>query len=66
MTEKLKLWTGERWIISLSKEIGKSTIYENKENYKKKLLQDALQSEVYIKIKENFPDAELSDVEEVK
>jgi DNA polymerase III subunit gamma/tau len=66
LTEKLKLWTGERWIISLSKEIGKSTIYQNKENYKKKLLQDALQSEVYLKIKENFPDAELSDVEEVK
>jgi len=66
LTEKLKLWTGERWIISLSKEIGKSTIFENKENYKKKLLQDALESEVYKKIKENFPDAELHDVEEVK
>ena len=34
--------------------------------YKKKLLQDALESEVYKKIKENFPDAELSEVEEVK
>jgi DNA polymerase-3 subunit gamma/tau len=66
LTEKLKLWTGERWIISLSKEIGKSTIFENKENYKKKLLQDGLESEVYKKIKENFPDAELNDVEEVK
>ena len=66
LTEKLKLWTGERWIISLSKEIGKSTIFENKENYKKKLLQDALESEVYKKIKENFPDAELNDVEEIK
>jgi len=66
LTEKLKLWTGERWIISLSKEIGKSTIFENKENYKKKLLQDAIESEVYKKIKENFPDAELHDVEEVK
>jgi DNA polymerase-3 subunit gamma/tau len=66
LTEKLKLWTGERWIISLSKEIGKSTIFENKENYKKKLLQDAIESEVYKKIKENFPDAELHDVEEIK
>ena len=66
LTEKLKLWTGERWIISLSKEIGKSSIFENKENYKKKLLQDGLESEVYKKIKENFPDAELNDVEEVK
>jgi len=66
LTEKLKLWTGERWIISLSKETGKSTIFENKEIYKKKLLQDALESEVYKKIKENFPDAELNEVEEIK
>jgi len=66
LTEKLKLWTGERWIISLSKETGKNTIFENKEIHKKKLLQDALESEVYKKIKENFPDAELSEVEETK
>ncbi len=66
LTEKLKLWTGERWIISLSKETGKNTIFENKETHKKKLLQDALESEVYKKIKENFPDAELSEVEETK
>lgn len=66
LTEKIKLWTGERWIISLSKETGKNTIFENKEIYKKKLLHEALESEVYKKIKENFPDAELSDVEEVK
>jgi hypothetical protein len=30
------------------------------------LLQDALESEVYKKIKEIFPDAELSEVEETK
>jgi DNA polymerase-3 subunit gamma/tau len=66
LTEKLKLWTGERWIISLSKEVGKSTIFESKETFKKNLLQEALQSEVYKKIKESFPDAELSDVEEIK
>ncbi len=66
LTEKLKLWTGERWIISLSKEVGKSTIFENKETFKKNLLQEALESEVYKKIKESFPDAELSDVEEIK
>ena len=66
LTEKLKLWTGERWIISLSKETGKNTIFENKETHKKKLLQEALESEVYKKIKESFPDAELSEVEETK
>ena len=41
-------------------------VLPNKEIYKKKLLHEALESEVYKKIKENFPDAELSDVEEVK
>lgn len=66
LTEKLKLWTGERWIISLSKEVGKSTIFANKETFKNNLLQEALESEVYKKIKESFPDAELSDVEEIK
>ena len=66
LTEKLKLWTGERWIISLSKETGKNTIFENKETHKKKLLQEALESEVYKKIKESFPDAELNEVEEIK
>jgi DNA polymerase-3 subunit gamma/tau len=66
LTEKLKLWTGERWIISLSKETGKSTIFENKEIHKKKIIQDALDSEIYKKMKEQFPDAELSDVEEIK
>ena len=60
------MWTGERWIISLSKEVGKSTIFENKETFKNNLLQEALESEVYKKIKESFPDAELSDVEEIK
>ncbi len=66
LTEKLKLWTGERWIISLSKEAGKITIFENRETFKKNLLHEALESEVYKKIKESFPDAELSDVEEIK
>ncbi len=48
------------------KKQAKVQYFENKEIYKKKLLQEALESEVYKKIKENFPDAELSDVEEIK
>ena len=30
LSEKLLLWTGERWIISLSKHTGEKTIYEKK------------------------------------
>jgi DNA polymerase-3 subunit gamma/tau len=28
LTEKLLNWTGERWIISLSKDQGEETVYE--------------------------------------
>ena len=38
LTEKLLLWTGERWIISLSKEQGEETIYEKNLNRKKNKL----------------------------
>ena len=66
LTEKLKLWTGDRWVISLSQDIGQKTIFENKEMHKKKLFQEALNSEVYKTIKESFPNAELTDIEEIK
>ena len=35
LTEKLLKWTSERWIILLSKEEGKETIYEKKFTNKK-------------------------------
>ncbi len=65
LTSKLLEWTGHRWIITLSKDIGDQTIYEKKDEVKKKLFEDAKKTEVYQRIKELFPDAELSNVEKV-
>jgi len=65
LTSKLLEWTGHRWIITLSKDIGDQTIYEKKDEVKKKLFEDAKKTEVYQRIKELFPDAELSNVEKI-
>ena len=65
LTSKLLEWTGNRWIITLSRDIGDQTVFEKKDEVKKKLFDDAKKTEVYQRIKELFPDAELSNVEKI-
>ena len=62
LTSKLLDWTGKRWIITLSKDTGSETIYEKKTQLKNKLFDEAKKSEVYKKMLEAFPDAELVEV----
>ena len=61
---KLNEWTGKRWIISLSKDEGETTVFDKKNKIKTELLDEMKQSETYKKIIEIFPDAELIDVKE--
>ena len=64
LTEKLLLWTGERWIISLSKNNEAKSIYEqNMENKSSKLVQFE-KSETAKLVQSTFPDAKLIDIEE--
>ena len=60
---KLFEWTNERWIITFSKNNGQPSKKQRNEINKKQLLLEAKNSEVYKKILETFPDAELIDVE---
>ena len=60
---KLFEWTNERWIITFSKKSGQPSKKQRNEINKKQLLLDAKNSEVYKKMLEIFPDAELIDVE---
>ncbi len=64
LTEKLLKWTGERWIISLSKEQGNETIYEKKLNNKKDKLEKEMNSQVVKDFIAAFPDAKLVDITE--
>ena len=63
LSSKLYEWTGNRWIIALSKKKGKPSIKENEVNLKKDLLEKIKKRTVYKKILETFPDAELIDIE---
>ena len=62
LTEKLLKWTGERWVISLSKEEGAKTIFEKTQSDKKDKLEKAMKSDVVKKMLSVFPDAKLIDV----
>ena len=64
LTEKLLLWTGERWIISLSKNNDAKSIYEKNMEKKSSKLEEFKKSDLAIEIKEAFPDAELVDIKE--
>ena len=63
LSSKLYEWTGNRWIITLSKKKGKPSIKENEVNLKKDLLEKIKKRTVYKNILEIFPDAELNDIE---
>jgi len=64
LTEKLLKWTGERWIISLSKEQGEKTLHEKKIMNKKDKLAKEMNSDVVKIFLSTFPDAKLIDVTE--
>ena len=62
LTEKLLQWTGERWIISLSKNTDAKSIYEkNLENNRDKI-EEFKKSEVSERIQTMFPDAKLINI----
>ena len=64
LTEKLLLWTGERWIISLSKNNDAKSIYEKNMEKKSSKLEEFKKSDLARKIAEAFPDAKLIDIQE--
>ena len=66
LTSRLLEWTGNRWIITLSKSKGDQTIYEKKNEVKKMLFEEAKKTEIYKKVMELFPNAELTNVEEAE
>ena len=64
LTEKLLLWTGERWIISLSKNNEAKSIYEQNMENKSSQLSQFEKSDTAKLIKKTFPDAQLIDIKE--
>ena len=64
LTEKLLLWTGERWIISLSKNKDAKSVYEKNLENKNDRIEKFNKTEIADEILSAFPDAKLIDVTE--
>ena len=64
LTEKLLSWTGERWIISLSKNSNAKSIYEKNQEGKNNMIEEFKNSKVAQDIQKAFPDAKLIDLTE--
>ena len=64
LTEKLLKWTGERWIISLSKNVNAKSLYEQNIEQKSFKLAEFKKSQLAIQVEKAFPDAKLVDIEE--
>ena len=64
LSEKLHNWTGERWIISLSKNLEAKSIYEKNLEIKKNQIEEFKKSKVAKEIETAFPDAKLTDISE--
>ena len=66
LTSKLLDWTGERWIILLSKETGSKSVKEKMMQSKKDNLKNLKNSEIYKKAISVFSDLDIVDVKELK
>jgi DNA polymerase-3 subunit gamma/tau len=64
LAEKLLKWTGDRWIISLSKDQGQKTIYDKNLVAKKNKLEKEMDSDLVKDFLSAFPDAKLTKVTE--
>ena len=62
LSEKLFLWTNDRWIISFSKKEGQISKKEQVNSFKEKVNKDYKNSKDYKKLKELLPDLELIEV----
>jgi len=65
LTEKLLKWTGERWIISLSKNEKVKSLYEQNMEKKSSKLEKFQKTDLAKKMENAFPDIKLIDVQEV-
>ena len=64
LTEKLLQWTGDRWIISLSKNTEAKSIYEKNQENKKNEIEEFKKNKTAEDFENAFPDAKLLEITE--
>ena len=64
LTEKLLNWTGERWIISLSKNLEAKSLYEKNQENETNKINEFKKSKIAEELELAFPDAKLIEVKD--
>ena len=64
LTEKLLNWTGERWIISLSKNLEAKSLYEKNQDNETNKINEFKKSKIAKELELAFPDARLIEVKD--
>ena len=62
LSEKLREWTGNRWLITLGKGKGQKTFSELQDTKRKEFLNQEKKGKIYQKFKNIFSDGELLEV----
>ena len=65
LSHKLFEWTGSRWIITLSKKKGEISTKEKDQINQRQIFEQVKKSDIYKKVLEILPDAELIDVKKI-
>jgi DNA polymerase-3 subunit gamma/tau len=62
LARKLSEWTGERWIVAVSREPGGATVAEERDRAREKLVTDARAEPLVAAVLKRFPGAHIVDV----
>ncbi len=65
LSHKLFEWTGNRWIITLSQKKGEISVKEKDQINQSQIFEEVKKSNIYKKVLEILPDAELIDVKKI-
>ncbi len=65
LSHKLFEWTGNRWIITLSQKKGEISMKEKDQINQRQIFEEVKRSNIYKKVLEILPDAELIDVKKI-
>ena len=65
LTYKLNEWTGERWIITLSKVEGDISLKDKLKKEKSEKIEIIKKSKLFLDLKEKFPDIKLVDIKKI-
>ncbi len=66
LTEKLNSWTGQRWVVSLSREQGQATLAEVRQNAAQSVMSEVMASPTVAETLKVFPGAKVIDIRDKK